>query len=66
MLIILEIDENTTIEYSAFKSPSFPVSDREFTYVRHTVKNFDGKGGIMIIMYSINYKDQPVVDKRVR
>eukprot|EP00029_Vermamoeba_vermiformis_P001275 TRINITY_DN11446_c0_g1_i1.p1 TRINITY_DN11446_c0_g1~~TRINITY_DN11446_c0_g1_i1.p1 ORF type:complete len:231 (-),score=50.06 TRINITY_DN11446_c0_g1_i1:28-720(-) len=60
------IDENTTIEYSAFKSPSFPVSDREFTYVRHTVKNFDGKGGIVILMYSINYKDQPVIEKRVR
>jgi hypothetical protein len=64
--VLKEIDANTSLYYSAYKSPAFPVSDREFTNVRHVVNNFDGKGGILVCLYSVNYKEQPVVDKRVR
>jgi hypothetical protein len=64
--VLKEIDETTSLYYSAYKSPAFPVSDREFTNVRHVVRNFDGKDGILICLYSVNYKEQPTVEKRVR
>lgn len=64
--IIIVVNDNTSVVYNAFKSPSFPVSDREFVFVRHVIEDFDGNGGYLLLINSINYKDQPTLKKRVR
>lgn len=57
-----KINDSVQIIYSAHATP-FPVSTRELLYVR-CVKKYDNI--VVVSGSSINMKDEPVVDKRVR
>jgi len=63
--IIKEIEKDKMwLFYTAFKA-TFPVTNREFTNVRTYIED-DGSGKSLLYGFSVNYKDQPIIDGRVR